>query len=177
MVTKINNILPFQTNKDIIQMLINQARWKIASDVGRFEGEERNTDVNKMLDKNINNAGFSHVTFDRKFNLHLNTPLNLYGDIIFYTIKNKLKTIQTLYRLYWNYYDTSSKAALHKDELEDGYYSIIYNLHTNDGGTEINNKFYPSIEGQALIFPSNVWHKGIASTKSKHRFNLNMIVK
>ena len=67
MVTKINNILPFQTNKDIIQMLINQARWKIASDVGRFEGEERNTDVNKMLDKNINNAGFSHVTFDRKF--------------------------------------------------------------------------------------------------------------
>jgi len=177
MVTKINNILPFQTNKDIIQMLINEARWKIASDVGRFEGEERNTDVNKMLDKNINNAGFSHVTFDRKFNLHLNTPLNLYGDIIFYTIKNKLKTIQTLYRLYWNYYDTSSKAALHKDELKDGYYSIIYNLHTNDGGTEINNKFYPSIEGQALIFPSNVWHKGIASTKSKHRFNLNMIVK
>ena len=122
MVTKINNILPFQTNKDIIQMLINEARWKITSDTGRFEGEERNTDVNKMLDKNINNAGFSHVTFDRKFNLHIDTPFNLYGDIIFYTIKNKLKTIKTLHRIYWNYYDTSSKPALHKDELEDGYY-------------------------------------------------------
>ena len=97
MVTKINIILPFQTNKDIIQMLINEARWKITSDTGRFEGEERNTDVNKMLDKNINNAGFSHVTFDRKFNLHIDTPFNLYGDIIFYTIKNKLKTIKTLH--------------------------------------------------------------------------------
>ena len=103
MVTKINNILPFQTNKDIIQMLINEARWKIASDVGRFEGEKPNSNANKMLDENISNAGFSHVTFDRKFNLHINTPLNLYGDIIFYTIKNKLKTIQTLYRIYWNY--------------------------------------------------------------------------
>ena len=177
MVTKINNILPFQTNKDIIEILINEARWKIASDWGRLNGEEQSFNVNKMLDENISNAGFSFVTFDKKYNLYVNTTLNLYGDIIFYTIKNKLKTIQTLYRLYWNYYDTSSKAALHKDELEDGYYSIIYNLHTNDGGTEINNKFYPSIEGQALIFPSNVWHKGIASAKSKHRFNLNMIVK
>jgi len=177
MVTKINNILPFQTNKDIIEILINEARWKIASDWGRLNEKEKSFNVNKMLDENISNAGFSFVTFDKKYNLYVNTTLNLYGDIIFYTIKNKLKTIQTLHRIYWNYYDTSSKAALHKDELEDGYYSIIYNLHTNDGGTEINNKFYPSIEGQALIFPSNVWHKGIASTEFKHRFNLNMIVK
>ena len=177
MVTKINNIIPFQTNRDIIQMLINEARWKIASDVGRFEGEKPNSNANKMLDENINNAGFSYLTFDRKFNHRINTTLNLYGDIIFYTIKNKLKTIQTLYRIYWNYYDTSAKTTLHKDEFEDGYYSIIYNLHTNDGGTEIDNKFYPSIEGQALIFPSNILHKGIASTESKHRFNLNMIVR
>jgi|TARA_E500000318_G_scaffold56066_1_gene52133 hypothetical protein len=177
MITKVNNILPFQTNRDIIQMLINEARWKIASDVGRFNGEKLNSDIDKMLDDDVSNAGFSCVTFDRKYNHKVNTALNLYGDIIFYTIKNKLKTIETLYRIYWNYYDTSSKASLHKDELEEGYYSVIYNLHTNDGGTEIDNKFYPSVEGQALVFPSNVLHKGIASTKSKHRFNLNMIVK
>ena len=86
MVTKINNILPFQTNKDIIQMLINEARWKIANDFGRFEGEKSNLNANKMLEENISNAGFSYVTFDRKFNHHINTALNLYGDIIFYTI-------------------------------------------------------------------------------------------
>ena len=56
--------------------------------------------VNKMLDENISNAGFSFVTFDKKYNSRVNTTLNLYGDIIFYTIKNKLKTIQTLHRIY-----------------------------------------------------------------------------
>jgi len=102
MVTKINNILPFQTNKDIIEILINEARWKIASDGGRLNGEKPSFNVNKMLDENINNAGFSVVTFDKKYNLHINTTLNLYANIIFYTIKNKLKTIQTLHRIYWN---------------------------------------------------------------------------
>ena len=85
--------------------------------------------------------------------------------------------METLQRVYWNYYDSSAEANFHKDEFEKGFVSVVYNLHTNDGGTEIEEEFYPSVGGQAIIFPSNVNHRGRPSKSTKHRFNLNMIVK
>ena len=177
MIKLINNILPYQTNQDIISMLISQAKWVLADDNGRHGDIRLTATFEKMLKQNVSNAGFAYVSYDRRFNIHLNTPLNLYADIIFYTIKNKFKKIASLERVYWNYYDSSSEPNLHKDELEKGYMSIIYNLHTNDGGTLIDKKFYPSKESQAIVFPSNIFHKGVSSQKMKHRFNLNMIVK
>lgn len=78
----------------------------------------------------------------------------------------------------WNWYNRNSVTKFHEDMEEDNCYSIAYNLHTNDGGTEfkINDKiqFYPSIEGEALFFPSKLLHRGIAPKTTPHRFMLNI---
>ena len=55
----------------------------------------------------------------------------------------------------FNYYDSSAETAEHQDESND-FVSAVYSLHTNDGGTELKGKFYPSIEGQAVMFDSDV---------------------
>ena len=63
---------------------------------------------------------------------------------------------------------------------KDNKFSIIYNLHDNDGGTEfkINNeiKFYKSEESTALLFPSKIEHRGVSPTKDLNRFSLNILI-
>lgn len=175
MIKKINKILPKEINRNIISILIREGNWNFADDVARFNTEKRNIFVENLIDKDFSNSGFSFVTFDRKHNINVNSSLNIFADIIFFKIKETIK-IKQIERIYWNYYDSSSEANFHVDEYEDKYKSIIYNLHTNDGGTQIENKFFPSVESQAIIFKSNFSHKGIACQSKKHRFNLNMIV-
>jgi|TARA_R110002020_G_scaffold348523_1_gene562122 hypothetical protein len=169
---KIQNILPPEINKHIITKLCNQPNWCFPHDV---ENKTRKDFFNELVDKNISNAGFSLVTYDRFNDIRIETDLNLYAEIIFYFIKQKLKfNIHTLSRIYWNYYDNASVGNYHLDKNEVNYKSIIYNLHSNDGGTFIQNKFVPSKEGEAIIFSSNIKHKGTPPIKNKHRFNLNM---
>ena len=57
------------------------------------------------------------------------------------------------------------------------FVSAVYSLHTNDGGTEVKGKFYPSIEGQAVMFDSDVFHRGIPPKKDRHRFNLALVIR
>jgi len=68
----------------------------------------------------------------------------------------------------------------HIDSNYDNLYSIIYNLHDNDGGTKfkINDKvtFYKANESEALLFPSKLIHKGVAPKKSLNRFSLNIVL-
>jgi len=169
----IKNILPNQINKHIIKKLCNQPNWCFPHDV---EDKTRDIFFEEMVDKNISNSGFSLVTYDNDNNLNIKTDLNLYAEIIFYYIKQKLKSnIHSISRIYWNYYDNSSVGNYHLDNNKINYKSIIYNLHSNDGGTFIKNKFIKSEEGEAIIFDSNIRHKGVAPIKNKHRFNLNII--
>jgi len=173
MIRKIKNILPPEINKHIILKLCNQPNWSFPHDV---QGQTRKEFFDNFVDKNVSNSGFSLVTYDQLNNIRIETDLNLYAEIIFYKIKQESKlNLHTISRIYWNYYDTSSIANYHLDRKETGYKSIIYNIHTNDGGTQIENKFYNSNESEAIVFDSNIKHKGIAPTKNKHRFNLNII--
>ena len=68
----------------------------------------------------------------------------------------------------------------HEDDLQDNKFSIIYNLHDNDGGTEfrLNDeiKFIQSEESKAIVFPSKIEHRGIAPKNNINRFALNMVV-
>jgi hypothetical protein len=83
-------------------------------------------------------------------------------------------------RVYWNWYAPGALMEFHQDGNKDNYYSIIYNIHNNDGGTEfnINNKikFFKSVESEALLFPSILYHRGMAPKESLNRFALNIIV-
>jgi hypothetical protein len=64
----------------------------------------------------------------------------------------------------------------HQDMVEKGYVSIVYNMHDNDGGTEFkDDKFIKSKEGQAILFESNLFHRGVAPKKTNHRFSLNIL--
>ena len=84
--------------------------------------------------------------------------------------------------IYPNGYEINDSwySVLFKYDLQDNKFSIIYNLHDNDGGTEfkINNevKFYKSEESTALLFPSKIEHRGVSPTKDLNRFSLNILI-
>jgi len=169
----IDNILPKEINNNILGQLFNSRNWGIAYDKPDF--------IERMILDNQPNEGFNILSYDNVKNIKLNTPLNIYADTILYKVKEILE-IDFLEpsRYYWNYYDNSATTHFHTDESKD-YITILYNLHNNDGGTEIkiNNKtkFYKSIESQALIFPSHFHHRGIVPKENKHRLNLNIIAR
>jgi hypothetical protein len=101
-------------------------------------------------------------------------------NVIFDLINKKsILKFTEITRVYWNWYNSNSQTCFHPDSFEDNQYSIIYNLHNSDGGTEfkIEDKtiFYPSIESEALIFPSKIYHRGIAAKKNINRFALNIL--
>jgi hypothetical protein len=108
--------------------------------------------------------------------------LNNFGNWIYHFCREKSKKykIVRLERLYWNLYSRTSECTFHIDvsSTEKNYASIVYNLHDNDGGTEIKNHgFYQSQEREAIIFPSNILHKGVGPTNNKWRLSLNIVVK
>lgn len=162
----LNNIIPKTINDNIINELIVHP-WNIARD--NIE------DVRKKLFSEIN-GGFSLTTLQGGI-IQTNTILNVYGQIIFNIIIDKLKIKAKLDRLFWNMYLKQSETNIHTDDIHSDYFSVVYNLHTTDGGIEIDNKFYPDLESQAKIFKSNILHRGIGPKQNNVRFNLNIIFK
>jgi len=160
----LNNILTKEINNKIINELVNH-HWFIAWDNVMNRGE-------KIFSNK--NSGFSIVTMIEGKE-QMNTVLNVYGEIIFNLIIKKLKTKATLDRIFWNMYLKDSETEIHTDRPYSNCFSVVYNLHTTDGGIEINNKFYPDLEGQAKIFNSNILHKGFGPKQDNVRFNLNLI--
>jgi len=175
MIEIIDNIFPEQLNLKIIKQLLSCNNWSFPCD-DIVTGDEQ---LKGYLKNNNRNSGFVLLTYNVTNNINLNTPLNIYAETIFHLIKEKSKyDITDPLRFYWNYYDSSSMGKLHQDMTTNGHYSIIYNLHTNDGGTEFfdgKKTFIKSKAGQAIIFPSEINHRGVAPKKLNHRFNLNIV--
>jgi hypothetical protein len=165
-VTLLNNILPKNVNQMIINELTNH-HWFIAWDKVKNRSE-------KIFSNK--NSGFSVITFDNG-KIEVNTVLNVYGQVIYNIIVEKLKINAKLDRIFWNMYLKESESELHTDRTDSNFFSVVYNLHTTDGGTEINNKIYPDLESQAKIFKSNLIHRGIGPKQNNVRFNLNLIFK
>jgi|TARA_R100000030_G_scaffold38625_1_gene28926 hypothetical protein len=173
MITKINTSIPTDTNKKILDILFNSPSvdWGFAID-DRF----------KMNLKKLD-SGLSFLTYSQYQKHRPHEVLNTYASFIFDMTKEKsLIKFKEIDRFYWNWYHPYSKGTkFHIDETEDNCYSIIYNLHTNDGGTKFNIndeiKFEKSVESEAVIFPSKILHTGVAPTKDLHRFSLNIITR
>jgi hypothetical protein len=171
MITKINTNIPKQTNHRIVDLLYKVGTWSFGLDDA----------LNKKLD--TVNSGLTYGSFyaqpDRFYVNH--ESLNSYAVFIQDIIEqNSYMKFKKLHRIYWNWYCPGAIMGMHQDELTDNYYSIIYNLHTNDGGTEfkVNDeiKFYKSVESEALLFPSKLYHRGVAPKKDPNRFNLNILL-
>jgi hypothetical protein len=172
MIEIIKNILPKEINDKIIFLLLKSDNWRIAKD--------HSCDI-KLLDDLIGPAGKDYgcslQTFAELENIFIDSPLNYYAEIVYAIIKQhtKYKFLKPI-RFYWNYYNNSSFTLPHTDFLQDFYVSFVYNLNTNNGGTNINNEFYKSNSGEAIVFPSNIVHNGVTQTDTKGRFNLNCVV-
>ena len=80
-----------------------------------------------------------------------------------------MKFRKKINRVYWNWYHPGSVMKFHLDVEEDNKFSIIYNLHDNDGGTEIkiNDKilFYKSKESEFYFFLVNCTIKELLQKK------------
>lgn len=160
---KLNNLLPQDVHKDILFLLSKEA-WRIANDNSTHE-DILNFD---------NHQGFSIETFNVEEEKYLKTSLNWYAELILKLILNKLNTKGRLLRVFFNMYHQNHAGEEHVDSNKP-FKSVLYCLHTNDGYFEHQGIKYPDIEGQVLIFNSNELHRGVGPTKSKVRFNLNLV--
>ena len=131
-----------------------------------------------LLNNNILNYLQQKGKWDFVFDTKRKNSFNNFGDLIYFHCKEKSKKfkIEQITRFYWNLYSRSSKCIWHTDERGiNEFVSIIYNLHDNDGGTEFESGFIKSKDGEAIIFPSNLPHKGVGPKEYKWRLNLNIV--
>jgi hypothetical protein len=174
MIEVIPNILPKDINKIIIDNLIYSTNWQI--------GKDNNMSIEKcrnyLLSNESKDFGIFQITYDAWHNINIDSSLNLYGNIIFKIIEEKTKQykFKKLCRIFWNYYNNSSKGSSHQDMVDKNYVSFVYSLNDNEGGTFINNEFIQSKNGQAVLFPSHLLHYGTNPKNSVGRFNLNCII-
>lgn len=171
MITKINTNISEKTNKRIINLLYDVNTWRFGYD----------NNLSKNLDKT--NAGLIYKSFTSKpgENFFPHDFLNTYATFIMDTVEqNCFLKFKKLRRIYWNWYSPGASMNMHQDDEADNTYSIIYNLHSNDGGTEFNYNnnchFYKSNESEALLFPSKIHHRGVAPNKNLNRFALNILI-
>ncbi len=118
--------------------------------------------------RNKDNFFFTHVLYIK------NKPNSRFFEL-FTPLLDKLK-IKALIRMKINMYPRTQKIyhhAVHVDNLFK-HKGCVFSLNTCDGGTQIGNKFIPSIENQALIFDSSVKHNSTTCTNASARFNVNI---
>ena len=171
MINIIDTDIPKNTNKKIIEILYQFDQWRFGSDL--------------YLRDNLSkpDSGFIHTSFqDDKGEVIINNEeLNIYAGVIVDRINEMSNFKQKkIIRYYWNWYHPHSQTSFHKDRMEDNAVSILYNIHTNDGGTEFilpsgKKEFFKSVESQALVFPSILDHRGITPKKDLNRFCLNIL--
>ena len=77
MIETISRCLPYETNKRILHLLINDAKWFIAGDHNK-PPIEKYTSLEKGKD-----SGFSYITYDYYNNIDLPTNLNIYANTIY----------------------------------------------------------------------------------------------
>lgn len=164
---------PKESNKHILTYLTGHTSWNFATDLGQDHLIRDN-----ITKKNGNDYGFYKRTFDKDSQHDKDDFLNTMAQTIKNMIDEKSSfSIGPIQRIYWNMYVNSSSMVYHRDkEVGDNCISIVYNLHNNDGGTDFKDyKTITSKESQAIVFKSELLHKGVASKIIPFRFSLNMV--
>lgn len=173
----LNNILSEDFNQNIIYELKNIAKWRISPD--EYYEDQGN------LKSEYSDSGLLINSFNEELNIPKDDSenleysfLNVSAHHIFKTILSKCDynfTNIKLKRYLWNYYNRASDGVDHLDSNKDNSFSIVYYLHDCDGGTVIGDQFYKSISRNAIIFKSNIKHRGIGPKEYKNRFLLNIV--
>jgi|TARA_R100001460_G_scaffold74553_2_gene115705 hypothetical protein len=168
MITEIDTNIPQSTNDRVIDSLMNAEGW--------YFGKDHTNNNFKNPD-----AGFTLMTFQEDRNICANTDINAFGLFIFDIVRDKYHLkFKSINRVFWNFYNKNSVMNYHIDRPEDIAFSIVYNFSDNDGGTSFRVKddetiFKKSVASQALVFPSKLFHKGIAPKNAPNRAALNIV--
>lgn len=99
---------------------------------------------------------------------------NTVAELILHTAIRHVDAVE-IDRVMWNYYSRSSTGVEHQDYHEPGRSSMIYNLTGTDGGTWIGPDYYQGLLGRALLFPSEIPHRGTGPSDQAQRLVLNVI--
>ena len=186
MLDKIERIkidIPEQELMDLINYLGHFVSWNFVFDLEREDAPHFFDIIND--NESVTDAGLGVMTFTsyQTDGVRPDYKLNLFGEKIFEYCKEKSNNFKSkrVSRIYWNLYSRSSVCKFHVDNpTPNKYVSILYNIHENDGGTaftfEDKNIIIKAEKSEAVIFPSNVLHKGVGPTKNKWRFSLNIVV-
>lgn len=168
----VENILTDRDNIKILNILFERPfRIGVETNVSR---------IDHAISTEYKHAGFTHISGDLKEEpeINFNDPLNIYANIItnkvFDTLEHNYRFIE---RIHWNYYLKGQEGSGHVDRDVNDYVSILYNMHTTDGGTEILEKFYQDKASQAKVFKSNWRHRGVSTKNDKARTSLNIVVR
>lgn len=173
----LNKVLSKDFNDNVLFELKSIAAWRISPD--------EYADNQGDLSVNASDSGMLINSYNKDIGIPKNRTndleysfLNVSAHHIFRSVLNKSQfnfyNID-LKRYLWNYYNRSSDGVYHTDSQLDNAYSIVYYLHDSDGGTIIGNDTYSSISNDAIIFKSNIPHKGVGPKLSKNRFLLNIM--
>ncbi len=180
MIEIIDNVFDSWFNQQLTKKLQSQRAWQICND-----NSVKHIDAKDFDNKNFSDTGMVIRSFsfdqDGYWNKHSNN-LNFFADIIFDKIMDMSKndySSRKLYRYLWNYYNRASTGVDHKDVYDEPgkFCSIIYYVNDNDGYTEIGNNKIQSISGRAVLFDSDIIHKGIGPCEYSQRFCLNILFK
>tara|TARA_R100001530_G_C4285361_1_gene146674 strand:+ start:90 stop:617 length:528 start_codon:yes stop_codon:yes gene_type:complete len=83
----------------------------------------------------------------------------------------------SLRRAFINVFPRGLEGGWHTDNDKKDTYSLIINTSNSDGGTDIGEKFYKNNFNEAILFNSNLNHRGIGPTNSLYRRSLALIIK
>tara|TARA_R110000751_G_scaffold17046_4_gene53151 strand:- start:344 stop:895 length:552 start_codon:yes stop_codon:yes gene_type:complete len=166
------DIFPKAVNALILEELCNSCRWRLAFDKGPSD-----IYVSMLLNKVDKDFGWNMRSYHIRDHFDENVKLNTWAQIVTHHVLEKSKKFinPKITRFNWNYYNKSSTGRFHTDAENPNSHSIIYSLHTTDGGVQIGDSFYKDVEGEAKLFPSNIEHKGVGPKENVLRFNLNIV--
>ena len=167
--------VPHRMNEKIINYLGEQL-WSYVSDTPNEKYKE--PFYNIVSNPLLKDAGQAILSYRKYGDYRKDDTLNFFGDYISCLIQERSNfKIKDVSRFYWNLYTPQSVCQEHMDQPDIGrYISAVYNLHTNDGGTQVENQFVTSKESQAILFRSEKIHKGISSKTSNFRLSLNIVM-
>ena len=177
--------VPKEINTEIINYLGNRGRWSFVFDGNRSLSPQLKEIITpgQRRDHGMAIISYSRNNDEYVAGQTVDPYLNHFGDWIYFLCKEKSKLkFQHIERMYWNLYSPGASSLWHLDKDSEGvighYGSIGYNLHSNDGETEFEgNQKVPAKEGQAVVFPSHLRHRGVAPKKNKWRLSLNIVAK
>ena len=184
-IEKVKIDFPKNSLKLLMKLLIRKTPWIFAMDnKSSIEQQEFNLNYwsEQLIEGKQKDKGFAHLSFCKHNKIKGSEVLNTYNLIIFEAIKEKSKILKSddISRFYWNFYSPNSTSTFHVDHEDAQKTSIVFNPHSNSGGTEFvidgKTQFIQSVQNEAIVFQSNILHRGVAPKTETSRFSLNIVV-